>query len=62
MVNGIPLNGYATDIAMDMQASPTVVANNVNLINLGKSIYKNRVLSPNFIKYYFPLMIHAEYY
>jgi len=35
MVNGIPLNGYATDISMDMQTSPTAVANNTNLINLG---------------------------
>lgn len=34
MVNGIPLNGYATDISMDMQTSPTAVANNANLINL----------------------------
>lgn len=39
MVNGIPLNGYATDIAMDIQSSPTAVSNNVNLINLGNSNY-----------------------
>lgn len=36
MVNGIPLNGYSTDIPMDMQASPTALVNNGNLINLGK--------------------------
>lgn len=35
MVNGIPLNGYATDIAMEIQSSPTAVSNNSNLINLG---------------------------
>lgn len=36
MVNGIPLNGYATaDISMEIQSSPTAVANNSNLINLG---------------------------
>lgn len=35
MVNGIPLNGYATDISMDIQSSPTAIANNTNLINLG---------------------------
>lgn len=35
MVNGIPLNGYATDITMDIQSSPTAVANSTNLINLG---------------------------
>ncbi|XP_025414682.1 histone-arginine methyltransferase CARMER isoform X1 [Sipha flava] len=34
MVNGIPLNGYATDLSMDIQSSPTAVANNSNLINL----------------------------
>lgn len=41
MVNGIPLNGYATEMSMDMQASPTAVANNGNLINLGKQNYFN---------------------
>lgn len=35
MVNGIPLNGYTTEMPMDIQSSPTAVANNTNLINLG---------------------------
>jgi len=35
MVNGVPLNGYATDITMDIQSSPTPVSNNSNLIHLG---------------------------
>lgn len=35
MVNGIPINGYATDIPMDIQSSNTAIANNTNLINLG---------------------------
>lgn len=35
MVNGIPINGFATDIPMDIQSSNTAIANNANLINLG---------------------------
>jgi len=38
MVNGVPLNGYTTDISMDIQSSPTPVSNNSNLIHLGISI------------------------
>ncbi|XP_050421077.1 probable histone-arginine methyltransferase CARMER [Adelges cooleyi] len=34
LVNGIPLNGYATDIAMDISPSPVAVGNNGNLISL----------------------------
>lgn len=29
------VNGYTTDITMDIQSSPTALANNANLINLG---------------------------
>jgi histone-arginine methyltransferase CARM1 len=34
MVNGIPLNGYAADIPMEIQSSPTPIASNSNLGNL----------------------------